>query len=133
MDARPSARSSSLAVLDGTSATKTVPPLLLMKALDGALDLECLPLLLLYKRCLAHSPYCQYCMARHNFCPALFVSLAHSFSYIHQISCQLIALLCKDQRPSINILPSAIHHQGSMYFILSHYSLSRTNALLHFL
>ena len=31
-------------------ATKTVPPLLLLKALNGAPDLECLPLLLLLKR-----------------------------------------------------------------------------------
>jgi hypothetical protein len=31
-------------------AAKTVPPLLLLKALNGAPDLECLPLLLLSKR-----------------------------------------------------------------------------------
>jgi hypothetical protein len=56
--ARPSARSKRVDLdldqiwlyLMELPATKTVPPLLLLKALNGAPDLECLPLLLLLKR-----------------------------------------------------------------------------------
>jgi hypothetical protein len=56
--ARPSARSERVDLdldriwlyLIELPAAKTVPPLLLLKALNGAPDLECLPLLLLSKR-----------------------------------------------------------------------------------
>jgi hypothetical protein len=58
LDARPSARSERVDLdldriwlyLMELPAAKTVPPLLLLKALNGAPDLECLPLLLLSKR-----------------------------------------------------------------------------------
>ena len=57
-DARPSARSERVDLdidriwlyLMELPAAKTVPPLLLLTALDGASDLGCLPLLLLSKR-----------------------------------------------------------------------------------
>ena len=61
--ARPSARSERVDLdldriwlyLMELPTAKTVPPLLLLKALEGALDLECLPLLLLLKRDAARS------------------------------------------------------------------------------
>jgi len=62
-------------------------------------------------------------MAQHNACLALIIlsailhgtvqllsglfilfDIAHSFSFIHQISCQLIAFLCKDRRPAYPLM-----------------------------
>ena len=34
----------------------------------------------------------------------IIMEIAHSFSFIHQISCQLIAFLCKDRRPAYPLM-----------------------------
>jgi len=96
-------------------------------------------------------------MAKHNVCLALIIlsailygtihiimGIAHSFSFIHQISCQLIAFLCKDKRPAYPLMRQGLvscalrfiikdqcpalflshsHHQGPMSCSTTSYSL----------